>query len=1750
MDHRQQRTGQHRVVEVFGATYGSGYAISDHLVLTARHLLAVDGSRTEPGRPVTVRLAGELHGRRATVAWVSRDVGDAALLSVDGAPWADAPDDRAVRWGWVADDGPVPCRAWGFPAAQASLRGDQEIREPEDMQGTVKALAASARYEIDVRSAAPVPTDDGRSLWRGMSGAVLMDPRRRILGVVVADRPRYGGRRLHAAPAERLFADPGFCEQVAADSVELEAVGSEDAVLLDASGGRRVLRPLHRPPRRLDRLSDYELLQARSQAVDFLGREDERRELRAWCAADDTVSLGLVAGAGGAGKTRLGIQLCRELAEQGWSTGFADDEVLDAALRDNKVVDVVWPTLLVLDYPDRLTDRTIGWIESMGARFFGPKLRLLLLDRVPGGGDPAEAARGDLTWWANAKRITRSDFIARPTVVVQLRTGGLSGTDRSQHLESARRAFGGVGADLSGLDLSDDAYRNPLKVHVAALLAIRGEFYPTAAEVMRRFLDREKGRWLARLSKHGIGDISPPLAHQIVALTTLTRPVVDDLPLLLPAVPDLADPVGTGGLLRPNIRNWLAELFGVGSRLSAVEPDLLAEELLDSTPKLEKIVVSAHRLESSTAEHTASMLESLNLAAGGSAKVHQALRHLLVERLGPLSDQAAEDPGGLLPGLIEIALTHFREDADAVGALAVAAASVRRVPRPDESYRRLHSHLAQLALTWCDTQPPRVRTARVRVDALTDLAADAAVAGGIGEATVLAGEALDICRSLGVAEPRRLARAWYNLGTCRANSGDLRSAREALSTSAQVFRQEADEHTDVLIERCEALVNLGSCLAGLDDQAAALDACVEAITLHVGRDYAGQLLEPLAEPLALLARSLRENPGAGASLGGPRPFRPLGWSEPEHRAWAPPHSFALIALVARLSTGFAERIASHLRTLSVDEARVRATALSDALYRLTRELSDLALFGGPLTESIALRREFAADGPQRAEFAGFLGAIAEELADDDRSDEALACANESIAEFQRLGPEHFARYEVDLGKAVLVKVGALTQRGLLDPLQLTHGQQQSATGELEDAESLLLSLPETPENAAVLAAVSTLRGVHLLLTGDTAAAHEALLSADERYAAIPGDSGESSEERAMSHVLVELLESRRPYEWLTALSDADLVELDPETLPPVQQALLSDAEEIGGFLGMVAGRLAAADRPDAALHFANQSVELARFWARFEQEADLEERSELRLTLSQALATLSEIRLGAPDDALRHAREAVEAVAPVPEDEPLLPLTRGTARLALARAALAGDPQADVVDAAESATADLARAVQSLDEMAESALYAGSASVSAMRAEALAVLANAYFAVGRYAEAIDQALAARELLLRLPQTGPVVGLVLATHLTEGQSELAFGRYDRALAAFDQAIAVYQEEETAPSSPTGLAEAAFLAAVCLQELGQPERGVQNARLALELWRSPELAQLPAQPARVAANLVVQAAGLSMLGEFEQAYLVGLEAVAAARGVPQVVAGLVSALRVQGNCLSALGRPAEALSLLDEAITVADAAEEREVPLFELGLVHLGRGNGQAALGRLDEALDGFLAAAAILRDVPGRTPLLAEVLILAAQCHRELGHDLAGLPLLVEAVGHCRALVVDRHSAAALAGALTGALWEMVLCQEPVDGAGADAAATEGIDFYRTWKLSRLGEPSEAALHYAGMLGYHCDFLAQDGRVLDALPFGVEATGILRGLAGMAPEAFLPAFLDSLAGQVELLQSLGRYTEADLAADEYARWAPS
>jgi hypothetical protein len=687
MDHERRRLGLRRVVEVDGSgsggRYGSGYAVGDDLVLTAGHLIG-DGS----GYPV--RVLGDRGWHDAELIWRDRRaMGDAALLRVGSAPWRDEPDRVTLRWGKVAGDA-VPCRAWGFPKGQEEPDG---VRDVEALQGTVDSSTAALlpRYGVNLELSRSLLPVGGRSGWHGMSGAALLGLGRELLGVIVEDRTTYGASRLAAVPVEWLLGEETFATLVGANAGVLEEVvdpyashtvvvdlDAEESGFLDAAYASQLPAGY----------ADFHLLQARYRQVPFLGRDDELLRLREWWAAPGQFSAAVVVGDGGAGKTRLGAELCAEVAGHDWSAGFASLDSLDAALVSRTRIEVVWPTLLVIDYPDRLTGAVIELVGQLARRQRGAPLRVLLLDRTPGpaGEGPGPTSLPDsVRWWRDLNRGTEGLLTRRTRNPIRLEAGGLDQAERLAHATAALRVFSqDEAAELpAGLDLSDDGYSNPLKVHLATLLVWRGEIVRESAGVVSLFLNRERRRWQHRLGAYrreygteldGVGET---VTQQAVALTTLTAPSTDEAESLLNAIGGLAG--AEHARHRRILSRWLESLFPGGDRIGPLAPDLLAEQLLHETgtPELAELVVAIHRSPACATTHTRRMLESLSLAAPSSAVVHSALYRLLVDRLGALVETAIDGPDTQLAAAVNAALTPWT-DSDPDGELAAAASRTLR----------------------------------------------------------------------------------------------------------------------------------------------------------------------------------------------------------------------------------------------------------------------------------------------------------------------------------------------------------------------------------------------------------------------------------------------------------------------------------------------------------------------------------------------------------------------------------------------------------------------------------------------------------------------------------------------------------------------------------------------------------------------------------------------------------------------------------------------------------------------------------------------------------------------------------------------------------------------------------------------------------------------------------------------------------------------------------------------------------------
>src|SRR5271156_2545031 len=108
-------------------------------------------------------------------------------------------------------------------------------------------------------------------------------------------------------------------------------------------------------------------------------------DLRRWLDDPRGLSVRVLIGAGGRGKTRLALELARAISKNGWLAGFATAQELDRFRHQDHIEQWRWnkPVLVIVDYAASRADQLRAWVrELVDASFEGrPKLRLLLLER-------------------------------------------------------------------------------------------------------------------------------------------------------------------------------------------------------------------------------------------------------------------------------------------------------------------------------------------------------------------------------------------------------------------------------------------------------------------------------------------------------------------------------------------------------------------------------------------------------------------------------------------------------------------------------------------------------------------------------------------------------------------------------------------------------------------------------------------------------------------------------------------------------------------------------------------------------------------------------------------------------------------------------------------------------------------------------------------------------------------------------------------------------------------------------------------------------------------------------------------------------------------------------------------------------------------------------------------------------------------------------------------------------------------------
>jgi len=329
-------------------------------------------------------------------------------------------------------------------------------------------------------------------------------------------------------------------------------------------------RPVWRPDAGL---SHSRLLQAEEAVLPFdADREPFLCEQLDWAkSVEYPISLRLLTGVGGTGKTRLALELCLRLNEEGWQSGFlsSNDAQFENAVRS--LASAKQPVCLVIDYAETRQQELLKLLKTLLKTSLNNPFRIILLARDGG------------EWW---------DLLAGKDAECEALLGGRATTgpytlpklhdSQASRLSAYRRAMAAFAERLATPELQaipnlvDDHFGHPLYVQMAALLALHGEQPGSAEAVARALIGHERRYWQKVLAD--IPASTTPheeSASLFMALATL----VNGLNTPREGEPMWVAAGGDKARFKP-LFGKLASLYPGRQGVQALRPDLLGEALV------------------------------------------------------------------------------------------------------------------------------------------------------------------------------------------------------------------------------------------------------------------------------------------------------------------------------------------------------------------------------------------------------------------------------------------------------------------------------------------------------------------------------------------------------------------------------------------------------------------------------------------------------------------------------------------------------------------------------------------------------------------------------------------------------------------------------------------------------------------------------------------------------------------------------------------------------------------------------------------------------------------------------------------------------------------------------------------------------------------------------------------------------------------------------------------------------------------
>jgi hypothetical protein len=520
----------------------------------------------------------------------------------------------------------------------------------------------------------------------GFSGAPLLNLRTGGVGAVL-ESTRSGSSALggFGVPIAAIIAalDPDLLARntaVAANrrwgsaveqqaELEAERMGRRESLpLLDA------VLPLHTG----GELVASELLHPRYAAVGFVRRGDLLEQVMRWRESEAQLSVLVLIGGGGFGKTRTALEICRAATDAGWTAGLIDAE---QAKEDGLAALIGWPGRLVVavDYAETRPDLVAALLRRLRRRRLSASAtRVLLMVRqradrqelidLFASGDAREEIAG---------LLRRAEWVGFGVGEREL--------DRRALFNAAATAFVALATvpetDLRPVAtpaLDADHFARPLFVLAAALLATQKPVLPDVSgmseyQLLQEILDRHESRYWSRAANRLGLDLHPDDQRVAVAVMAMVGLWSESTEIAaFRAIIALADASAERLML---VARWMRSLYG---HSGVLEPDLLGEALIKQVIVAESNLLG-RVIDSSSERQVTHCLNTMARMSVGDEEFRRVVYEILMARTDIVSimDQRANFVPvcrilgfEIGPSLAEVLSSHSmrREDALQVAA--------------------------------------------------------------------------------------------------------------------------------------------------------------------------------------------------------------------------------------------------------------------------------------------------------------------------------------------------------------------------------------------------------------------------------------------------------------------------------------------------------------------------------------------------------------------------------------------------------------------------------------------------------------------------------------------------------------------------------------------------------------------------------------------------------------------------------------------------------------------------------------------------------------------------------------------------------------------------------------------------------------------------------------------------------------------------------------------------------------------------